>query len=50
MKSYLQLCELIELVIRIIMKKGGCHDCSEKCEHDKENDKESDDDDKHSTL
>ena len=49
MKSYVLLCELIELVIRIIMKQGGCQDCSENCKNDRENDKDGDND-KHNTL
>ena len=44
MRSYLQLAELLELVIKIILKKGGCLDCIETC--NKHDDDKNDDDDK----
>ena len=49
MRSYLQLAELLEMVIKIILKKGGCLDCIEMCDkHDK--DDKDDEEDKHTKL
>ena len=48
MRSYLQLKELLEMVIKIILKKGGCLDCIGIC--DKHGDDKNDDDDKTKKL
>ena len=48
MKSYLQLAELLEMVIKIILKKGGCLDCIDIC--DKHGDDKNDDNDKTKKL
>ena len=48
MRSYLQLAELLELVIKIILKKGGCLDCIDTC--DKHGDDKNDDKNKTKKL
>ena len=45
MRSYLQLAELLELVIKIILKKGGCLDCFDNDICDKNGDDRNDEDD-----
>ena len=51
MRSYLQMAELLELVIKIILKKGGCLDCFDKDTSDKNcDDSDEEDDDKTKKL
>ena len=51
MRSYLQLSELLEPVIKIILKKGGCLDCIDNDICDKHgHDRKYDDDDKTKKL
>ena len=45
MRSYLQMAELLELVIKIILKKGGCLDCFDNDTSDKNGDDKNDEDD-----
>ena len=45
MRSYLQMAELLELVIKIILKKGGCLDCFDNDTSDKNGDDNNDEDD-----
>ena len=45
MRSYLQMAELLELVIKIILKKGGCLDCFDNDICDKHGDDRNDEDD-----
>ena len=49
MRSYLQLAELLEMVIKIILKKGGCLNCMDTSDKDDKDDKK-DDKDKHTKL
>ena len=42
MRSYLQLAELLKMVIKIILKKGGCLDCMDICDKDDRDDKKDD--------
>ena len=44
MRSYLQMAELLELVIKIISKKGGCLDCFDNDTSDKNGDDNNDED------
>ena len=44
MRSYLQMAELLELVIKIILKKGGCLDCFDNDTSDKNGDDKNDED------
>ena len=51
MRSYLQMAELLELVIKIILKKGGCLDCFDNDTSDKNrDDSDEEDDDKTKKL
>ena len=51
MRSYLQMADLLELVIKIILKKGGCLDCFDNDTSDKNvDDKNDEDDDKTKKL